>query len=61
MKILVDEMPLCPPDCIFSESEWSTKKMKYDYYCRLYRDSMLRCASVSECPYLKVLEEKEDA
>ena len=54
MKILVDEMPVLPDNCPFSV-----------YYQRLYACKLsvcesLICKNTSDCPYLKVLEEKKD-
>lgn len=52
MKILVDEMPECPAVCPFNRT--------YKGVCVLSPWDAYICKDVADCPYLKVLEERDD-
>lgn len=49
MKILVDEMPSIPKECIFSEC---TNRLTGSYVCKLWQG---RGCSVDTCDFLKPL------
>lgn len=54
MKIYVDEMPDDPINCLFHHFDFEEQRCM----CIL-DDNYQYCNYVSECPYLKVLEEKK--
>lgn len=53
MKILIDEMPARPDRCPFYTYNGS-KECKLDPF----EDHL--CVNVADCPYLKVVEEREN-
>lgn len=56
MKILVDEMPVSPDDCCFSDHIWDYKEDVWKNYCKLGPDRCTPCdLTCSECSYLKTL------
>ena len=56
MKILVDEMPMSPDDCWFSDQEWDSEKIGWKTYCVLGPNGVTDCdLTCSECSKLKTL------
>lgn len=57
MKILVNEMPACKDDCIFTDICWENTKWKN--YCTLGADGVSDCdLENGKCSFLKVLESR---
>lgn len=53
MKIIVDELPSHPDECIFSNSYWDFDFKDYVYTCNLSK-------SPCNCPGCNLLEVKKD-
>lgn len=56
MKIFVDELPMFPDKCPFGNYDYDVHR----YLCKLSECESLICVNTDDCPYLKVLEEKDD-
>ena len=57
MKVIVDELPKSPKDCIFAEYISMTSKYKCMFLQGLYSRCKLECGE--ECLYLKAESDKE--
>lgn len=57
MKILVDEMPDSPADCIESYRYFDYSLDGYAYVCTRSEDEFT-CDKVEDCPYYKAVSEK---
>ena len=56
MKILVDEMPVCPDDCWFSDQTWDHERKVWTACCTLGPDGCTDCDLRSgECSKIRTL------